>query len=211
MEPKKKFYENQAGTIIKAMKKRQFEGWYAPDAAAARELALSMVRENSTVSFGGSMTLAETGILDSLREMPIRLLDRSKAESPEEVGRIYRAAFSADTYFTGTNAITLDGELVNIDGSGNRVAALTFGPAQVIVIAGMNKVAANVEDAINRIKHMASPPNTVRLGKQTPCAATGKCHDCYVDDCICSSTVVTRRTGIPGRIKVILVGEPLGY
>ncbi len=211
MESKKKFYENQAVTIIKAMQKRNFEGYYAPDAKAAKELALSFVSDNSLVSFGGSMTLTDSGILDGLRNMSIELLDRSIAETPEEVAKIYRGSFSADTYFTSTNAITLEGELVNIDGNGNRIAALIFGPKQVVVVAGMNKVTINVDEAINRVKNLASPPNTVRLSKNTPCAKTGKCHDCYSEDCICNNTVITRRTGTPGRIKIILVGEELGY
>lgn len=110
-----------------------------------------------------------------------------------------------------TNAITMDGELVNIDGSGNRVAALIFGPEEVIIVAGMNKVTADVPGAYKRVKNIASPPNCVRLNKNTPCAMTGQCGSCLGDDCICSQTVITRRSGIPGRIKVILVGEELGY
>ena len=110
-----------------------------------------------------------------------------------------------------TNAITTDGQLVNIDGTGNRVAALIWGPKQVIVLAGMNKVCPTLEDAYRRVKNIASPPNCIRLNRKTPCAATGICGDCLSPDCICSQTVLTRRSGIPGRIKVILIGEQLGY
>jgi hypothetical protein len=110
-----------------------------------------------------------------------------------------------------SNAITLDGQLVNIDGSGNRVACLITGPKNVIIIAGMNKVTTDVDNAIERVRNMATPPNTVRLGKKTPCSETGKCANCLVDDCICNQIVITRRSGTQGRIKVILVGEELGF
>ena len=110
-----------------------------------------------------------------------------------------------------TNAITLDGQLVNTDGTGNRVAALIYGPENVIIIAGMNKVAATLEEAESRVKNIASPPNAIRLDRNTPCALTGSCHDCFSEGCICSHTVITRRSAIKGRIKLILVGEELGY
>ena len=124
---------------------------------------------------------------------------------------MYRDAFSADTYFMSTNAITLDGELINIDGNGNRVAALIYGPDQVIIVAGLNKVTANVEDGIRRVRNCATPPNCIRLNKKTPCAATGRCADCLSPEGICNQLVITRRSGNPDRIKVILIGESLGY
>lgn len=110
-----------------------------------------------------------------------------------------------------SNAITLDGELVNIDGNGNRVACLITGPKNVIVIAGMNKIAPDVKSAFDRVRNVAAPPNGVRLGTKTPCAKYGRCHDCYAADSMCCQFVVTRKSRIPGRIKVLLVGEELGY
>jgi len=110
-----------------------------------------------------------------------------------------------------TNAITLEGELINIDGRGNRVAFLCYGPQNVLILAGMNKVVSDVESGFKRVRDIASPPNTIRLNKKTPCAVTGKCEDCYSPDCICGQFVVTRRSGVPKRIKVILIGEELGY
>ena len=212
MNPKETYYEICANTLIEKLKKRRMEGFYCKTKEEAAALALSFLKEGDTVSFGGSMTLAETGLLDRLRKKTdIRLLDRSTAQNPQEVEEIYAATFRSDAYFMSTNAITLDGELVNTDGSGNRVAALIWGPKQVIVLAGMNKVCSTREDAYRRIKDIATPPNCIRLNKKTPCAATGSCGDCYGDDCICSQTVITRRSGIPGRIKVILIGETLGY
>ncbi len=212
MNPKQTFYQAQAGTIIQNLKKRRMEGYYCPTKEDAVKLAMSLTAAGTTVSFGGSMTLSETGILDALKNRTdIRLIDRSLAHSPQEVKQAYRDSFSADTYFMSTNAITLDGHLVNVDGNGNRAAALIYGPDQVIVVAGMNKVAPTVDDAIRRVRNLASPPNCVRLNKNTPCAATGTCAQCLGDDCICSQTVITRRSGIVGRIKVLFVGEELGY
>lgn len=212
MNPKQTFYKTQAETIIRHLEKRRMKGYYCPSIADAVNTAMSLTAAHTTVSFGGSMTLFEAGVMDALKNRTdIHLIDRSLAKTPEEIKQAYRDSFSADTYFLSTNAITLDGQLVNVDGNGNRVAALIYGPDQVIVIAGMNKVVSTVEDAVRRIKTIASPPNCIRLNKQTPCANTGTCADCLGDDCICSQTVITRRSGIIGRIKVLLVGEELGY
>ncbi|KAI4447054.1 hypothetical protein C823_001573 [Eubacterium plexicaudatum ASF492] len=212
MNPKQIFYKTQAETIIQHLEKRRMKGYYCPTCADALKTAMSLTASGSTVSFGGSMTLMETGILDALKNRTdLHLIDRSLARTPEEIKQAYRDSFHTDTYFLSTNAITMDGQLVNVDGNGNRVAALIYGPDQVIVVTGMNKVVSTVEDAVRRIKTIASPPNCIRLNRKTPCAATGMCADCLGDDCICSQTVITRRSGIAGRIKVLLVGETLGY
>lgn len=212
MNPKQTFYKAQAEMIIRHLEKRRMKGYYCPSREDALNTAMSLTMADTTVSFGGSVTLAETGILDALKSRTdIRLIDRSLAKTQEEIRQAYLASFHADTYFMSTNAITLDGQLVNVDGNGNRVAALIYGPEQVIVVAGMNKVAPDTEGAIRRIHNIASPPNCIRLNKKTPCAATGMCAQCLGDDSICSQTVITRRSGIVDRIKVLLVGEELGY
>lgn len=212
MNPKQTFYKITAEKIIENMKKRQMEGYYCATAAEASELAMSFVKPGMTVSNGGTMTATDMGILDALKHRnDITFLDRRDAVSPEEVTELYHRSFDADCYFMSTNAITREGELVNIDGTGNRVACLIYGPKNVIILCGMNKVALDVNDAYLRVKNIASPPNAIRLGRKTPCAATGKCGDCFSPDCICSHTVVTRRCAIPGRIKVIFIGEELGY
>ncbi|MBQ8813206.1 MAG: lactate utilization protein [Lachnospiraceae bacterium] len=212
MNPKKEYYEKQAATIIKNLAKRRMEGFYCATAEEAKEKVMSMIEAGTSVSFGGSMTLEECGVMEAVRSRSdITLYDRAAAKSPEEVGRIYRQAFSVDTYLMSTNAITLDGELINIDGRGNRVAALIFGPEKVIIVAGMNKVANSEADGLLRVRNMAAPPNCVRLNKKTPCSVTGRCGDCYGDESICSQIVVTRRSSDLNRIKVILVGEELGY
>ena len=208
----KKTYEVQAKTIIKALEKRNMKGYYCEDCASAVKLAEELVPAGSTVSFGGSMSLSDCGVMDMLRNRSdIRLIDRSKVQTPEETKQMYRDSFSADVYFMSTNAITLDGELINIDGNGNRVAALIYGPDKGVMVVGMNKLVSTVEDGINRVSDIAAPANGVRLNKQTPCATTGFCHDCFSPECMCSHTVITRRCGTPNRIHVILVGETLGY
>lgn len=209
---KQTYYEALAKTIIKNLAKRRMEGYYCATAAEAKEKVLSMIAPGTEVAYGGAMTLNESGILAALRERTdITLLDRDAAKTPEEAGKIYRQAFSADTYLTSTNAITMDGELINIDGRGNRVAALIFGPGQVIVVAGMNKVATDEAAGLARVRNVAAPANCIRLGKTTPCTVTGRCGDCFGDASICSQIVVTRRSSELNRIKVILVGEELGY
>lgn len=208
----KKTYEVQAATIIKALEKRNMKGYYCPDCASAVKQASELIPDGASVSFGGSMSLGESGVMDMLRSRTdIRLLDRSKAKTPEETKKLYHDALSSDVYFMSSNAITLDGELINIDGNGNRVAALIYGPERVVLIVGMNKVTPTVENGIRRVHNIATPANCIRLNKQTPCAATGVCHDCLSPDCICSQTVITRRSSVPERIIVILVGEALGY
>ncbi len=212
MNPKQTFYENQAKTIIDHLKKRQMDGCYCPTAADAVKKAMELIPADCSVTFGGSMTLNESGIMAALQSREdITFYDRSKASTPEEVQKIYRQAFSCDYYLMSTNAITLEGELVNIDGNGNRVAALAFGPSNVLIVCGMNKVAVSTEEAIARARNIAAPPNCNRLGRKTPCSVTGICGDCLSPDCICNHTVITRRSGTPGRIKVLLVGEELGY
>lgn len=212
MNPKQTFYKTLADTIIQNLEKRNMKGIYCPTKEDAVKTALSFTAAGTAISFGGSLTLNESGLLDALRERnDIHLIDRSLAKTPEEVTQAYRSSFSAHTYFMSTNAITYDGQLVNIDGTGNRAAALIYGPDQVIILAGMNKAVPTVDDAISRAHNEAAPPNCIRLNKHTPCAASGACADCLSPDCICSHTVITRRSASPDRIKILLIGEPLGF
>ena len=204
-------YANTAKTILSNLEKRNMKGYYCENAEEARKLIQSLIPVHATVTWGGSETLVETGIMDTLKQGDYILLDRKNAKTPEEARALYGKIVTADYFLTGTNAITVDGELVNIDGNGNRVACLIFGPQHVIVAVGMNKVCANVEDAIRRIHTMACPPNAVRVKASTPCAKTGVCSDCLSPDCICCQTVITRKSRHPGRITVVLIGEDLGF
>lgn len=210
MDPLKESYRVQSKHLLKALEKRNIEGFYCDSGEEAVSLLLSMLKEQSTIAWGGSVTVQSLGIKDLLRQKPYDLYDRDALEGQARMDMM-RKAFFADYYLTSTNALTLDGELVNIDGTGNRVAAMCFGPKEVIVLAGMNKVVKNVECALHRIQNIASPPNTIRLNYDTPCQKTGVCHQCFVADCICNSIFITRRSQIKGRLKVILIGENLGF
>lgn len=211
MTPKQTFYENQAKSIIHKLEARKMEGYYCPDKESAKVKVLELIGPNKkVVTYGGSMSLDEIGVKEAVEEAGHDLLRREKYVTPEEKRECFAKQTLADVFMMSTNAITLDGELVNIDGSGNRVACLSFGPNEVIVVAGMNKVVSNVEEGIARSRNFAAPPNTVRLGCDTPCAKIGQCGNC-LNDTICCQIVVTRASRVPGRIKVILVGEELGY
>lgn len=211
MTPKQQYYKNLAATMIANLEKRGFEASYVPDRQAALEAIQPYLADGNTVSCGGSVTLAEIGFNTAVQTAGCTFLDRQTATTPEEKDALFSKVAICDYYFMSTNAITVDGLLVNIDGNGNRVASLAHGPKNVIVVTGMNKVCPDLDSAYKRVKLSAAPPNNIRLNRQTPCAVTGRCVDCLSPDCICSHTVITRRCFVPGRIKILLVGEELGY
>lgn len=211
MTPKEQFNKITAENLIKSLEQRNMEGYYAPTKADAVKTALSLLKDGSSVSWGGTMTMNEIGLGDELKKGNYTLIDRANARNPDEIKEMYHKALNCDYYFMSTNAITKDGILLNIDGNGNRVAALIYGPENVIVIAGINKVSSDVESAYKRIKDISCPQNGLRLNRNTPCAKTGNCNNCLSSDCMCNQIVLTRRSGIKGRIKVIIVGENLGY
>lgn len=204
------FYEKQAETIIKALNKRGMDGHYCPDSKTAVEKVLSLIPEGSTVTWGGSESIKECGLMEALKKAPVTLWDRAQVK-PEDMKAFYRKAFTADFFLMSANAITLDGQLVNIDGTGNRIAALSYGPDHVIMLVGMNKVAASLEAAVARVHNIAAPPNAIRLGLSTPCAKDGICHNCLSPQKICNMLHVQHYNRFPGRIQVILVGEALGF
>lgn len=211
MSAKKIYYENLADTIIDKFNKRGIEGYYCEDAKDALLTAKRFLTPGCSITWGGSETLKEIGLLEAIQTSDYILYDRDSAKTPEEKSRMYSKIVTADYFFMSSNAITLDGQLVNIDGNGNRVACLITGPKNVIVIAGMNKIVTDVNTGIERVRNMATPPNAVRLGMKTPCAEIGKCSNCLVDDCLCCEIVITRKSRKAGRIKVILVGEEIGF
>ena len=211
MTPKNKNYENLATTVIKNLEKRQMEGYYVPDKNAALELIKSLIPKGSIIGYGGSVSLSESGVLTMLDTPNYKLIKREEAKNDEDTARIFREILFSDLFLMSSNAITVDGELVNVDGRGNRIAFLAYGPKNVILICGMNKITADVDSALKRIKTIAAPANAVRLNRSTPCAITGICGDCQSPDCICANTIITRRSHIKGRVKVILVGEELGF
>lgn len=209
--PKQENYKNLANTIIKNLGKRQIEAYYCEDKVSALEKALKLIPKGSTIGWGGSVTISQIGLIDAVKNGDYTIIDRDKAINLEEQKEVYSQICSSDFFLMSTNAITLNGELINIDGRGNRVAFLCYGPENVLIVAGMNKVVSSIESGFERVSNVAAPPNAIRLNRKTPCAITGKCEDCYSPDCMCSQFVITRRSGIPNRIKIILVGEELGY
>ena len=211
MDNRQKAFAKACDGIIANLKKRNMEGYFYEDSASCVRAILDLIPDGSSISWGGSASVQESGMMDALKNGSYELIDRSLAKTPEEQREIYGRTVMSDYYFMSTNAITYEVELVNIDGNDNRVACLIHGPRHVIIIAGMNKVATTLEGAFERARTMACPPNAVRLDKKTPCAATGKCGDCLSPDCFCNQIVVTRRSGHTGRIKVFLVAEDLGF
>lgn len=212
MTSKKIYYENLAETMIEKLNQRGMEGYYCANREEANAKAKRFLTPDCTVSWGGSKTLEEIGLLDDLAESGDYILyDRAGAKTPEEKRELFGKIVMSDYYFMSTNAITLDGELINIDGTGNRVACLCNGPEHIVIIVGMNKIVPDVKSGIARVRNIAAPPNAIRLGLHTPCAEYGQCANCLSDDCICGQIVITRKTRVPGRIKVLLVGEELGY
>ncbi len=204
--------ELQAKSLISAIEKRNMTAYYCENKEACLQKVLEILPEGCTIAWGGSESIKEAGIPDAVKESgKYTVYDRAKYLSPRQVKEFNKLAFSSDYYFMSSNAITLDGMLMNIDGNGNRVANLIFGPEHVIVVVGMNKVVPSIEDAYDRIRNIASPPNTIRLRKNTPCSKLGKCGDCYSDDCICNQIVITRRSREKERIIVLLVNDNLGF
>ena len=205
MSPKQEFYKIQAEEIIKKLKMRGMNGIYCRSKEDAKKYVLDMIEDGASVAWGGSESLKETGILDAV------MADKERLVTDEQKRELKGKIAMCDYFLMSTNAITLDGELVNIDGAGSRLSYLIYGPEKVIIVAGMNKVSTDVEDAVKRVRNIASPPNAIRLSCDTPCAKYGRCMNCISDDSICCQVVVTRRSRIINRINVILVGEELGY
>ena len=205
-------YDKLGPRVVAALQKRQFEAYYFPEPKEAVEKVFSLIPETDVVSWGGSLTATGLDLTKLVTEKGYKVIDRDKApaSSPERT-ELMRQALLCDTYLTGTNAISEDGQLVNIDGFGNRVAAMIYGPKQVIVVAGMNKVCKTIEDACVRARTVAAPANMQRFPNlKIPCLETGACMDCAPPDSMCTYFVRTRLCKPAGRIKVILIGKDMG-
>lgn len=214
----------QIKNVLENLKFNNMEAYYAATPEDALETVKSLLKNGDTVSVGGSVTLNEIGVMELLRNGDYNFLDRNKKGlTRDEVNQIYINCFSADCYLCSSNAVTESGELYNVDGNCNRISALTFGPKSVIVVVGKNKIVPTLKDAVLRVKTLAAPKNTVRLGLNTYCAKNGECvslkvgdkygmlSGCDSPDRICVSATVTARQRNKSRIKVILVDAPLGY
>lgn len=204
-------YKDLAEKLIPNLEKRNFEAYYCDNKKEALDKAISLIDKNGTISWGGSKTLKDLNLIEVLKENDYKLIDRDSVSTPEERNELMKQGLTAKTFLTSSNAITEDGILVNIDGNGNRVAAMCYGPDSVIVIAGMNKLCKTVEDAEDRVHNVAAVKNAERFGLTKTGCSKGKCADCLSDECMCSYVVKTRRSKVKGRIKIILVGEELGF
>jgi len=211
LAPLKTMHEKSGPKVVENLIKRHFEAYYVSTKEEALSKALELIPQDHSVSWGGTLTMDEIGLKDKLIEKKYILIDRDLAKSPEERVELMHQALSCGTYIMSSNAISEDGQLINIDGNGNRVAALCYGPKNVLIIAGMNKVVKTVEDAYSRARNLAAPANNQRFpNSKTPCSLTGECANCLCTDSICNQFVLTRQSRPEGRIKVILVGEELG-
>ena len=210
-EFQKKYYEKRGQALVKNLRRRHFDAHYCETREEALEKALSLIPEGECVGWGGAASAEQIGLLNALRNGPYQPIDRDTAKSPEERTEMMRRCLLTDTFVTGANAISLEGELVNIDGVGNRVAAIVYGPKKVLVIAGVNKIADTLDDALTRARTVAAPINKQRFGTDTPCTVSGSCADCLSDGCICNQILITRNCRPAGRIQVIIVAEELGF
>lgn len=209
---KKLYYDKRAEILVKNLKSRHFDAYYCTDKESALEKALEFISKDQTVSWGGCESAAEIGLIQALQNGCYSTIDRSKGADAEERTRLMKQGMMADIFITGANGLSLDGQMVNIDGTGNRVAPIVYGPDSVIVIAGMNKVEDTIEDAVHRARTVAAPINKQRFENVvTPCSVTGACADCKAEGCICNQILITRHCRPVGRIKFILVGEDLGF
>lgn len=206
------YIEKQVERTIKNLNRRNMEGYYINSIDQLFQRLKTLIPKGSIVGVGDSMTLFETGVIDFLRSGNFNFLDKYQDKLTKDKKReIYIKNFSADTFICSTNAITEDGELYNIDGNGSRVAPMIYGPKQVILIAGINKIVKNIEEAENRVRSYSAPVDAKRLNKDTPCTKLGYCVDCKSPNRICNDFVVIRGQFIKGRIKVLILGENLGY
>lgn len=197
---------------IENFKKHNMDAYCVKDKISLINKISDILEDGNTVSVGGSMTLFETGVIDFLRSGKYNFLDRyEEGLTPKDIKNIFRKSFSADAYIVSSNAITEEGELYNVDGNGNRVAAMIYGPDKVIVVVSYNKIVRNIDEAIKRNREISAPANAKRLARKTPCTEVGYCMDCKSPDRICNDYVVIKRQGVKERIYILILEEDFGY
>ena len=202
----------QVERTIKNLNSHNIDGYYIDKKENIIKKLQEFIEDGSTVGVGDSMTLFETGVIDFLRSEKFNFLDKYKEHlTTDEKRQIYIKNFSSDTFICSTNAITENGELYNIDGNGSRVAPMIYGPKQVILVVGINKIVKDIEEAEKRVRNYAAQIDSKRLNNDTPCTKLGYCVDCKSPNRICNDFVVIRGQFIKGRIKVLIVGDILGY
>jgi len=205
------FQEKQVERTVKALKKNNFEAVFFPDSKTALEEVMKLIPDGVTVGVGGSVTLTQVGILKALEKKKIHLISPAQqAKDMDERMELIRKSFSSDIFLSGTNAITEDGKLFNVDATGNRVGAMFVGPKKTIIVTGVNKIVKDLEAAEKRVKEWIAPQNAKRLNRKTPCVETGVCGDCSSPDRICNIYVTLAKRPSRTEVVVILVGEKLG-
>lgn len=210
LEAESKRNELLGKRLVENLKKRNMDAYYCATKDEALAKALELIPDGDVVSWGGSESLNQIGLIEAVKKRN-KVIDRATAATVEEKQELMRQALLCDTYLMSSNAVSQDGQLVNIDGNGNRCAALIYGPKSVVMIVGMNKVAADLDTAMSRARNTAAPANVQHFpGIKTPCAVTGVCANCTSPETICCQFVITRFSRVSGRIKVVLVGESLG-
>lgn len=197
--------------VVKALESRNMEAYYVKTKEAALAKALELIPEGSSISWGGTMSAQEIGLTDALHKGNYDVYDREQVETREEKEKIAHQALNCDFFIGSTNALSEDGVLVNVDGNANRVAAFAYGPKNVLLIVGMNKVVKTEADAMSRARNEAAPINAQRFGVNTPCVKNGSCFNCKSPQCICCQISITRFSKVPKRTKIILVDENLGF
>ena len=197
--------------VVKALESRNMEAYYVKTKEAALAKALELIPEGSSISWGGTMSAQEIGLTDALHKGNYDVYDREQIETREEKEKIAHQALNCDFFIGSTNALSEDGVLVNVDGNANRVAAFAYGPKNVLLIVGMNKVVKTEADAMSRARNEAAPINAQRFGVNTPCVKNGSCFNCKSPQCICCQILITRFSKVPKRTKIILVDENLGF
>jgi L-lactate utilization protein LutB len=197
---------------LSQLERNRMEAYFASDSEKAREIVSRLLNEGDVIGNGGSASLNESGVMELVKSGKYDYLDRDRPGiTAEERNEIFRKSFFADAYVTSVNAITEDGELYCVDGNGNRAAAMVYGPKSVIVVAGYNKIVKDVKEAVERVRETAAPANATRLHVNVPCVETGHCMDCRSEGRICCTYTLFGPQRLKGRIKVIIVGEELGY
>ena len=210
------YWQGRLTSLQAQLEKNNFKAWIAKDQEEAKSIfwqeVFNQVRPKS-VSLGGSMTVVNSGLFEELKAAEgFELIDTyDTTPSKEEFIERRRQGLLADLFITSSNALTMDGQLVNLDGVGNRVAGLTFGPVHCCLLIGRNKVVSGLDLALERVKEYAAPVNCLRLNKKTPCTKTMQCEDCSTPDRICNTWVITEKSFPPERVKIILINQDLGY
>ncbi len=204
--------DERIAKTMENLRLNKMKPYFAENCKEALDIVRELVKNDKLITSGGSATLKECGVIEMLQnEYSSAFSARPVNGTAEELRDFFRSEFSSDTFLASTNALTEDGELYNVDGNGNRVAAMIYGPTQVIIVTGVNKIVKNLAEAKERVETIAAPMNTKRLGSATPCKETGKCGHCHSEQRICCSYVTLGQQRVPDRIKVIIVNENLGF